>query len=204
MHHRSRVPVTTPFDMKSLRPDGVFDGYASLFNREDLGRDIILPGAFAESLAKRGAGGIKMLFQHDPAEPIGVWETIREDAKGLYVRGRLLSEVARAKEVLALMKAGALDGLSIGFKAITSRRERPGGIRRISRIDLWEISVVTFPMMPEARVAIVKSTPLAAPHQPITVLKARDRQLRDLMRSNTAHAARLGATIRAATTLVRP
>ncbi len=201
MHPRSRVPIPMPFDMKSLSPDGLFEGYASLFNREDLGRDVILPGAFADSLAKRGAAGIKMLFQHDPAEPIGVWETIREDAKGLYVRGRLLPGVARAAEVLTLLKAGAIDGLSIGFKAIVARRERPGAIRRISKVDLWEISIVTFPMMPEARVSVVKSD-LPAPR---ATPRRCDRDLDRLIRANTAHAPRdLPATIRAATRLVRP
>ena len=78
-----------PFEAKSL-DDGVFEGYASLFNREDLGHDIIAPGAFRESLQSRGVARIKMLFQHDPSEPIGVWDEIREDARGLYVRGRLM------------------------------------------------------------------------------------------------------------------
>ena len=151
----------TPLTLKSIAADGVFEGYASLFNREDLGRDIVLPGAFAETLRARGASGIKMLYQHDPAEPIGVWETIVEDARGLFVRGRLMAGVARAREVLALMRAGAIDGLSIGFKAVRARRDRPKGVRRIEQIDLWEISIVTFPMLPEARVSAV-ITPRAA------------------------------------------
>ncbi|MBL8235387.1 MAG: HK97 family phage prohead protease, partial [Bryobacterales bacterium] len=100
-----------------------FEGYASLFGREDLSRDIVIPGAFKESLARRGPRGIRMLFQHDPAEPIGVWEQIEEDRKGLFARGRLMRDVARAREVLSLMKAGALDGLSIGFKAEKARRD---------------------------------------------------------------------------------
>lgn len=221
MSNRSRVPLFTPLTLKSLRPDGVFEGYASLFNREDLGRDVILPGAFAESLRKRGSAGIKMLFQHDPAEPIGVWETLREDAKGLFARGRLLPDVARSKEVLALMKAGALDGLSIGFKAITARRDRPGSVRRISKVDLWEISVVTFPMMPDARVSNVKSKPpppASAVRREFETWLTRDNGftrreaeafldhgLRGLIETNTAHAARdLRSTIRAATNLVNP
>ena len=92
--------------------------YASLFNKEDMGHDIVLPGAFRESLEMRGPAGIKLLFQHNPSEPIGVWEQLTEDARGLYVRGRLMLDVARAREVLSLMRAGALDGLSIGFRAI--------------------------------------------------------------------------------------
>jgi HK97 family phage prohead protease len=149
-----------PLEAKSL-DDGVFEGYASLFNREDLGHDVITPGAFRESLASRGAQRIKMLFQHDPAEPIGVWDEIREDTRGLYVRGRLMTAVAKAREVLALMRAGALDGLSIGFKTVKARRDAATGVRRLDKVDLWEISVVTFPMLPGARVESVKTRPFA-------------------------------------------
>ncbi len=150
------------FEMKAVAEDGTFEGYASLFNTEDLGHDEIAPGAFLESLRAKGAAGIKMLFQHNASEPIGVWEEIREDANGLYVRGRLTTAVVKAREVLSLMRAGALDGLSIGFKAQKSRRDAKSGVRRIEKADLWEISVVTFPMMPQARVASVKARPFAA------------------------------------------
>jgi uncharacterized protein len=157
MHRTLRSPYGTPLDVKSVSDDGVFEGYASLFNREDLGRDVILPGAFTDSLKKRTAANIKLLFQHNAAEPIGVWESLREDAKGLYARGRLLTSVARARETLALMRAGALDGLSIGFKTMSARRDTRTGIRRIAKVDLWEISIVTFPMLPDARVSTVKT-----------------------------------------------
>lgn len=143
-------------ELQNVDADGTFAGYASLFGKEDLGRDIVLPGAFSKSLAERGAQGIKLLFQHDPNEPIGVWLDIREDARGLYAKGRLMQDVARAREVLALMRAGAVDGLSIGFKTVKGRRDPNSGIRRLAEVDLWEISVVTFPMQPEARVACVK------------------------------------------------
>jgi HK97 family phage prohead protease len=86
-----------------------------------------------------------------------VWTSLKEDARGLYARGRLMPEVARAREVLALMRAGALDGLSIGFRAVQGRRDARSGIRRLLKVDLWEISVVTFPLLPDARVAHVKS-----------------------------------------------
>jgi HK97 family phage prohead protease len=147
----------TPLDLKRADPDGTFSGYASLFNTEDMGRDIVLPGTFRDSLAQRGPAGVKLLYQHNPAEPIGVWESLKEDARGLYARGRLMLAVARAREVLALMRAGALDGLSIGFRAVTGKRDPATGIRRLASIDLWEISIVTFPLLPEARVAQVKS-----------------------------------------------
>lgn len=151
----------TALDLKAITLDGAFEGYASLFNREDLGGDIVLPGAFRDSLARRGAAGIKLLFQHNPSEPIGVWHHIVEDARGLYVRGRLMLDVVRGREIHTLMRAGAVDGLSIGFRALKSRRDRATGVRRLEKVDLWEISVVTFPMLPEARVAAVKQRPFA-------------------------------------------
>jgi len=149
-------------DLTQVHADGTFAGYASLFGRADMSRDMVMRGAFRTSLAKRGAAGIKMLFQHDPGEPIGVWEEIREDANGLFVRGRLMADVARAREVLALMRAGALDGLSIGFKTVRGRTDPATGIRQLLEVDLWEVSVVTFPMLPDARVSAVKSADLAA------------------------------------------
>ena len=142
--------------LDEVEPDGVFSGYASLFGRMDLGKDIVERGAFAKSLASRGAAGIRMLFQHDPKEPIGAWTEIREDARGLFVRGRLDRNVGRAREVLSLMRGGALDGLSIGFRAVRAKADAKSGVRRILEADLWEISVVTFPMLPGARVETVK------------------------------------------------
>jgi uncharacterized protein len=151
--------------LKSIDDAGTFEGYASLFNREDLGHDVILPGAFRDTLATRTATQIKLLFQHDPAQPIGVWDEIKEDARGLFVRGRLMTEVARAREVLALMRAGAIDGLSIGFKMLKGRRDAKSGIRRLEKVDLWEISIVTFPMLPGARIGAVKTQPFST-HTP--------------------------------------
>lgn len=145
-----------PCDLKRVEADGTFAGYASLFGEVDLGKDLVMPGAFRESLRLRGVQGIKLLFQHDPNEPIGVWLELREDARGLFVRGRLMPEVTRAREVLSLMRAGALDGLSIGFRTMKGRTDPSTGVRRLDRIDLWEISIVTFPMLPEARVSSVK------------------------------------------------
>lgn len=149
-------------DFKEADADGSFEGYASLFNREDLGRDVVLPGAFRESLAVRGARGIKLLFQHDANQPIGVWTVLEEDARGLYAQGRLMRDVGRAREVMALMRAGALDGLSIGFKTVKARRDRATGVRRLEKIDLWEISIVTFPLLPEARITSTKTKPFAS------------------------------------------
>lgn len=142
--------------MGAVEADGTFRGYASLFGRTDLARDVVEPGAFSRAIAQRGAGGIRMLYQHDPAEPIGTWLELREDSRGLFVRGRLTKGVGRAREVLELMRSGALDGLSIGFRTVRARKDAKTGVRRIVEADLWEISVVTFPMLPEARVESVK------------------------------------------------
>ncbi len=155
----------THLELKTLSPHGAFEGYASVFGREDLGHDIVLSGAFRATLANRRPNAVKMLFQHDPCEPIGVWDVLREDAKGLFVQGRLLLDVARAREIFTLMRAGALNGLSIGYRAVKSRRDRPSAPRKIMEIDLWEISVVTFPMQPEARIDTIKTTRSFAPHR---------------------------------------
>lgn len=130
--------------------DGHFTGYASLFGLPDLGRDTVMPGAFAASLARRGASGVRLLWQHDPAEPIGRWLSLHEDRTGLRVEGRLNLAVQRAREIAALIDEGALDGLSIGFRVIAAQPERGG--RRLIALDLWEVSLVTFPLQPGARV----------------------------------------------------
>lgn len=136
---------------------GVFAGYASLFNQVDGGGDMILPGAFSASLARRGAENIRMLFQHDPAQPIGTWLDIKQDRRGLFVRGRLSLDVQRSAELAGLLRDGAIDGLSIGFKTIRARRDRKTGIRKLQTIDLWEISIVTFPMLASARISSLKT-----------------------------------------------
>jgi hypothetical protein len=137
--------------------EGRFDGYASLFGIADLQGDIVMPGAFRESLAKRSANTVKLLWQHDPREPIGLWLSIAEDAKGLRVSGKLNLRVARAREVLSLLKEGSVDGLSIGFRTQRSMRDPSSGLRKLYKLDLWEISLVTFPMLPQARVDQLKS-----------------------------------------------
>ena len=136
--------------------DGSFEGYASLFDMVDLGRDQVMTGAFKECLARKPMGNIKLLWQHDPAHPLGVWREIVEDNRGLKVFGQLDLSVAKAREVHALMRSGAVDGLSIGFRTERSRKDTQTGIRRLEKLDLWEVSIVTFPMLPGARVSAVK------------------------------------------------
>jgi len=147
--------------LERVTGEGRFSGYASVFDAVDLGRDAIAPGAFAASLKARGAGGVKMLFQHDPNAPIGRWLSISEDRRGLKVEGQLAMGVARAREIHELMAGGAVDGLSIGFRTVRAKSDAKSGVRRILEADLWEISVVTFPMLPEARVSSVKALTFA-------------------------------------------
>ncbi|MDR7039410.1 MULTISPECIES: HK97 family phage prohead protease [Methylobacterium] len=141
--------------------DGHFAGYASLFGVPDLGRDVVAAGAFAETLRARGPAGVRMLWQHDPAEPIGRWIALAEDARGLRVEGRLNLAVQRAREIDALMREGAVDGLSIGFRTLRAAPDR-AGYRHLRSIDLWEISLVTFPLQPGARIAGSDAGPLVA------------------------------------------
>lgn len=136
---------------------GLFTGYASLFGKRDGTGDMVMPGAFAASLKKRGSENIRMLFQHDPAEPVGTWLDIHEDERGLFVKGRLDKNVQRGRELLSLLENGGLDGLSIGFKTIAAKQDRTTKTRCLITIDLWEISLVTFPMLEGARASAVKS-----------------------------------------------
>jgi Escherichia/Staphylococcus phage prohead protease len=138
-----------------------FTGYASLFGIPDAAGDIVLKGAFHRSLATRGAAGIRMLFQHDPSEPLGVWLSLAEDDKGLRVSGRLSTSSSRVRDIAALLAEGALDGLSIGFRTLKAARDRKTGLRQLLHLDLWEISLVTFPMLGNARV-----TELSRPKTP--------------------------------------
>jgi HK97 family phage prohead protease len=140
----------------TVHADGTVEGYASLFGAIDQANDMVMPGAFAQSLRLRDIRRIPMLFQHDPAEPIGIWLELKEDWLGLHARGRLIPEVARAKELLALLRAGTGDGLSIGFRTVKARVDPQTRVRKLYHVDLWEISLVTFPLLPGARVRTVK------------------------------------------------
>jgi uncharacterized protein len=132
---------------------GVFVGYASLFGVRDQAGDMVMPGAFRDSLKRRPASDVRMLFQHDPAEPVGAWLEMKETERGLHVRGRLDPNVQRGHELLSLLEQGGLDGLSIGFKTLLAAREKLTATRQLFALDLWEVSLVTFPMLQGARVA---------------------------------------------------
>lgn len=155
---RERKTLDFTLELKSLDEQGRFAGYASVFNVVDSQRDIIVRGAFAQTLRGR-VGEIKLLWQHQQEEPIGVFDRVFEDARGLYVEGRLLLNVQRAKEAHTLLKAGALSGLSIGYSPVRYKIDAKSGIRHLSEVELWEISLVTFPANAAANVTVVKSDP---------------------------------------------
>jgi HK97 family phage prohead protease len=153
--------------------DGTFEGYASVFGVVDQGMDVVARGAFMKTLGKRR---VKMLWQHDMAQPIGVWDEIQEDERGLFVRGRLLKEVDKGREAMALLRAGAIDSMSIGYRTIEAVPEADGRVRKLTEVDLYEISLVTFPMLPDAKVTAVKS---------IKTIREFERALRDAGFSQT-------------------
>lgn len=148
-----------PTSRLSLGLDGSIEGYASLFGEIDAARDMVMPGAFTQTLKQRGLRKIPMLFQHDPSEPVGVWLELAEDWRGLKARGRLIPDVMRARELLSLLKAGAVDGLSIGYRTVRGQIDPKSRVRRLYQVDLWEISIVTFPLLNGARVSAVKQAP---------------------------------------------
>lgn len=154
MQTKTLAPIE--IDIKAVGDDGTFTGYASVFNEVDLGSDSVQPGAFKKSLEVKSAARVKMLRDHRQDEPIGIWTEIIEDAKGLKVSGKLILETVKGRETHALMKAGALDSMSIGYRAKQHRIDREKGVRLLDEIELHEISVVTFPMLPSATVSSVK------------------------------------------------
>lgn len=157
MNHKT---LDVSFEIKAVSDDGLFSGYGSVFGNVDSGGDIVHRGAFAKSI-QEWEGRKRMppvLWNHDRNEPIGVYTSIREDEKGLYVEGKLLvNEVQRAREIHALMKAGALDGMSIGYSVRSREKDRATGVTHLKELRLFEVSIVTFPMNEESRVDAVKA-----------------------------------------------
>ena len=152
--------IERPFEVKAVEDDGVFEGRGSVFGNVDSYKEIVAPGAFTETLAAWKAQGRlpPVLWQHRSGEPIGPHTDMEERADGLYVKGQLLvNDVQRAKEARALMKAKAVNGLSIGFVTREDAYDRVTGIRTLKKVDLWEVSVVTFPANPAAQISSVKS-----------------------------------------------
>lgn len=137
--------------------EGVIEGYGSVFDVVDTGGDIVAQGAFTRSL--QSGRKVKMLMQHDASDVVGVWDELSEDGNGLRVKGRILTQIRKGSEAYELVKAGALDGLSIGYRTVKSmdRGER----RVIMQAELWEVSLVTFPMNEMARIDAVKAAEMA-------------------------------------------
>lgn len=160
--------------IKAVGDDGSIEGYGSVFGVRDNYDDVIASGAFKASLAEHKTAGTMpaMLWQHDPSQPIGIWTEMREDSKGLLIKGQLALETVQGKEAYALLKLGALTGLSIGFIAKQWAYDRDTDVRTLTEIDLWEISMVTFPANQKARVTNVKSaSELATPKDAERILR---------------------------------
>ena len=152
-----------PLEIKAedVAADGTFEGYGSVFGNIDSYRDIVEAGAFDESLKKHASKGTlpAMLWQHRWTEPIGVYTSMKEDARGLYVKGQLNLEVEKGREAHALLKQGALRGLSIGYRVLESDYDKDKNVYFLKELDLMEVSLVTFPANDEANVMGVKDAP---------------------------------------------
>lgn len=143
----------------------VIEGWAARFGVPDLSGDVIRPGAFAKNLIPAAPGRVKMLHQHAAEAPVGRWTELREEPDGLFVKGEVFTDTRTGRDLHRLLTGGALDGLSIGFKPIRAVRTRTG--RELREVDLWEISIVTFPMVPGARIVRVSD---AVPRGPRDLL----------------------------------
>ena len=147
-------------DYKELEADddGSFEGYASVFNNKDLGNDVIKQGSFSNTIKSKKPKQIKLLYQHKTDEPIGVIDSLVEDTRGLKIKGRLAMGTQKGREVFELMKMGALDSMSIGYRLSQDDYKYSDKLKKrtISNLDLMEVSMVTFPMNPKAKVTKVK------------------------------------------------
>lgn len=140
-------------EVKFANDQGTVSGYGAVFGNVDHGFDRIASGAFSKSL--RGKANLPMLFQHQPEQTVGIWNALAEDKRGLSVSGRI-SDTALGRDVRTLAKDGAVTGLSIGYRTVKDEFD-DDGVRVITEADLWEVSLVTFPMNDMARVQSVKS-----------------------------------------------
>lgn len=146
--------LDTAFQIKGVNDDGTFAGYGSVFNVVDAYKEIVIPGAFVDSLKSRQPA---MLWQHRSGEPIGIYTSVKEDSVGLHVEGKLALKTKRGAEAYELLKMGAINGLSIGFVVRDESYDRVTGINTLKKVDLWEVSPVTFPANDAARITEVKS-----------------------------------------------
>ena len=163
------------FEVKAVNEDGTIEGYGSVFGVKDSYADVIQKGAFDKSIkAHREAKSMPaLLWQHDAAQPIGVWTEMSEDSNGLKLKGKLAMDTVKGKEAHALLKMGALNGLSIGFMTKQAQYDEKTEIRTLTEVEIWETSIVTFPANTKARVTHVKSA------DAMQTLKDAERILRD-------------------------
>lgn len=155
------------FEVKSVDDEtGMFKGRASVFGVLDSFMDKVKRGAFKETIKEKGAEGIRMLWHHQRNLPIGVWTSIKETTRALEVEGTLATGIQLGKEAHELLKMGAIDGLSIGFRTRKSQIDEVSGVRTLLDIDLKEISLVTFPALEPARITSVKEV---APFQDLPI-----------------------------------
>ena len=154
-----RKSIDVGFQVKALSDDGMIEGYGSVFGVRDSYSDIVAAGAFNASLAAHKAAGTMpaLLWQHRADEPIGVWTSMVEDQKGLAVVGQLAMDTTRGREAHALLKMRAINGLSIGFTTKDWTYDRQTDIRTVTEVELWEVSLVTFPSNSAARVTSVRA-----------------------------------------------
>ena len=147
------------FKAETVEESGVFTGYGSVFDVLDSYKEIVVRGAFADTMAAHKAKGTMpaMLWQHRSGEPMGVYLEMDEDAVGLRVRGQIAMKTQRGAEAYELLKMGAISGLSIGFVPREEAYDKVTGITTLKKVDLWELSLVTFPANDAARVQGVKA-----------------------------------------------
>ena len=143
-------------DLKMLEETGEFAGYASIFDVIDNHKDVVLRGAFRRSLSNRDEP-VKLLWQHKMEEPVGIITDLHEDQYGLYMKGKLLLDVSKAREAYSLVKNGAVKGLSIGYRPVRYQYDPETGVRELLQVDLVEISLVTNPANDYAEVNEVKA-----------------------------------------------
>lgn len=139
-------------EAEAVTSEGVITGYASLFGIEDMGGDVVEAGAFTKSLSSRAP---RMLWDHDPGQPIGKWNKVAEDAKGLHVEGQLALSTIKGRDVFEMLKSGVVDSFSIGYR--TEKSDSKNGVRYLKQVSLFEVSIVTIPMLPGALVSSVKA-----------------------------------------------
>jgi len=181
------------FEIKDVTQSGTFVGYGSVYDIIDQGDDVVATGAFSDSLAEWASKSRMpaLLWQHRSGEPIGAYTSMKEDDIGLYVEGKLALKTQRGAEAYELMQMKAISGLSIGFMTREDSFDQKTGVRTIKKGDLWEVSLVTFPMNDQARVSAVKSI------EEISDFKSAERFLRESGGLSRSEATALVARIKA-------